>query len=149
MEIKIKSFSELTVLEYHHIMMVRVAVFVVEQECPYQEVDETDLSATHFWLEEEGKLLAYARIYQTEGQLHIGRVLVAPQARHQKLGSHLIRQVVDWIEENYPNRPIEISAQAHLQAFYGQVGFQPISAVYLEDNIPHIDMKKESSGPSV
>ncbi|MGX7195884.1 GNAT family N-acetyltransferase [Enterococcus olivae] len=147
MERKKKDFSSLTLSEYHRLMTLRVAVFVVEQNCPYQEIDEIDPTAVHFWLEEDEKILAYARIYQTNDLIHFGRVLVAPEARRQKLGTRLVQEVVDWIEEEYPGQTIEIGAQAHLQNFYGQFGFQTCSEEYLEDDIPHIDMKKESSSP--
>lgn len=143
MDVKYKRFSELHIMEYHRILALRVAVFVVEQECPYQEVDDVDLEAIHLWLEDEGEILAYARIYQSKEMLHFGRVLVKETARHQKLGSRLVQEVLDWMTERYPNQLVEIGAQAHLQNFYGSFGFEIISEVYLEDNIPHIDMKKK------
>ncbi len=143
-----KTFSELTLLEYHRIMTLRVAVFVVEQNCPYQEIDETDLTSVHFWLEDAGEIKAYARIYEAAGTVHFGRVIVAPAARNQKLGTELLRQVLDWIAGNYPQQPIEIGAQAHLQKFYGQFGFNAISEIYLEDDIPHVDMRLEKSSPA-
>jgi len=147
MESKRKAFSALTVAEYHRIMTLRVAVFVVEQNCPYQEIDAIDLTANHFWMEEDAKIIAYARIYQMGKNIHFGRVVVAPNARRQKRGTHFVQQVVDWIEEEYPGQAIEISAQAHLQSFYEQFGFQTISERYLEDGIPHVDMRKAGSSP--
>lgn len=144
MQIRTKNFSELTTLEYHCLMEIRVAVFVVEQECPYQEVDAIDLDAIHLWFADEtGTVLAYARIYQEAKSLHFGRVLVAKEMRGQRLGERLITEVMTFIEKNYPLQPIKISAQAHLQDFYGAFGFQAVSNEYLEDGIPHLDMQKK------
>ena len=139
----IKPFSELTTLEYHQILALRVAVFVVEQNCPYQEVDAIDLTATHFWLSEGAEPMAYARIYVEDQAWHIGRVVVAPKARRQKLGTTLMQQVVQWLEAQ-GHAKVTISAQAHLQDFYGQFGFVTTSKEYLEDGIPHVEMKKSS-----
>ena len=139
----IKPFSELTTYEYHQLLALRTAVFVVEQQCPYQEVDAIDLTATHFWLSEADEPIAYARIYEEHAQWHIGRVVVAPHARRQKLGTALVSQGVAWLAEQGHDE-IVISAQAHLQAFYQTFGFQATSEEYLEDGIPHIEMKKSS-----
>lgn len=144
MNIQTKAFSELTTVEYHRLLETRVAVFVVEQNCPYQEIDAIDLEATHLWFADEAEhILAYARIYQEAETVHFGRVLVAKTMRQQQLGKKLLTEVMSFIEENYPQQPIEIGAQAHLQKFYGAFGFQPISEEYLEDGIPHIDMVKK------
>lgn len=145
MKVICKHFSELTTIEYHRLLAARVAIFVVEQECPYQEVDRTDLEAWHLWLEdEEGHLVAYARIYQ-EATIHFGRVLVVKEYRQRGLGNRLVEEVLTWIHRYLPKQPIVIGAQAHLQAFYAQFGFEPISETYLEDDIPHIDMEKKTS----
>jgi ElaA protein len=84
MQIRTKNFSELTTLEYHRLMEIRVAVFVVEQECAYQEIDAIDLEATHLWFADEAdNVLAYARIYKEDNTIHFGRVLVAKEWRGQ------------------------------------------------------------------
>jgi ElaA protein len=145
MQIRTKNFSELTTLEYHRLMEIRVAVFVVEQECAYQEIDAIDLEATHLWFADEAdNVLAYARIYKEDNTIHFGRVLVAKEWRGQRLGQKLIAEVISFIEKRYPSQPIKISAQAHLQAFYGTFGFQVVSKEYLEDGIPHVDMQKNT-----
>ncbi|MFC4772120.1 GNAT family N-acetyltransferase [Enterococcus hermanniensis] len=137
----IKSTNELTPQELITIFQARTAVFVVEQDCPYQEVDEADREALHVCLEEASKLAAYARILVEPDGIHFGRVLVMKEFRGQQLGKKLVSETLAEIERRYPNRPIIISAQAHLTKFYGAFGFVTISAVYLEDDIPHVDMR--------
>ncbi|MDU5336036.1 GNAT family N-acetyltransferase [Enterococcus sp.] len=136
----IKSTDELTPQELVTILQARTAVFVVEQKCPYQEVDEADRQAVHVCIAENGTLQAYARILDEEDGVHFGRVLVVKEYRGQQLGREIVRKTLGEIEVRYPNRPVIISAQAHLADFYGSFGFEKTSDVYLEDEIPHIDM---------
>ncbi|MHC5372967.1 GNAT family N-acetyltransferase [Enterococcus sp. LJL120] len=140
MEHNIKNFSELNTFEFYQIVKKRIAIFVVEQDCPYQEVDEVDLVAFHNYFSEDGELIAYNRIYGKE-VIHIGRVIVKKDWRGTQLGVELMRAALAFIEENFPGKPVEISAQAHLQNFYGRVGFVTVSEEYLEDNIPHVQMR--------
>ncbi|MDN6639500.1 MAG: GNAT family N-acetyltransferase [Tetragenococcus sp.] len=143
METKVKSFSDLTLAQYHQLMKMRVAVFVVEQACPYQEVDDIDLSAYHFWLENNSKeIIAYARIYQEDQTIHFGRVLVKKEERQQGLGRQLIQQLMEWVAQEFSERRLHIEAQSYLQSFYASFGFQPVSETYLLDGIAHIDMEK-------
>lgn len=136
----IKSTDELTSQELLTILQIRTAVFVVEQNCPYQEVDEADRQALHVCLEEDGKIKAYARILETDDQIHFGRVLVVKEYRGQQLGRKIVKKTLKEIEKRYPNQVVVISAQAHLAEFYGSFGFKPNSEIYLEDDIPHIEM---------
>lgn len=136
----IKSTDELTSQELLTILQIRTAVFVVEQNCPYQEVDEADRQALHVCLEEDGKIKAYARILAADDQIHFGRVLVVKEYRGQQLGRKIVEKTLKEIEKRYPNRVVVISAQAHLTEFYGSFGFKPNSEIYLEDDIPHIEM---------
>lgn len=135
----LKSFSELSVQEFYAIVKERIAIFVVEQNCPYQEVDAIDPIALHHFYEEDGEILAYNRVY-VDGTVHIGRVIVNPNYRKQKLGQRLMKDTLAIIAKTYPDLPIEIGAQAHLQHFYAGVGFVTASEVYLEDDIPHVKM---------
>ena len=137
-----KPFNALTTTELFHIYQVRVAVFVVEQACAYPEVDEKDLIAQHLFYQENGEILAYARIIPAESAVHFGRVLVVKTARHLGLGRQLIEKVLTEIQHQWANKPIHIQAQTYLQDFYASFGFKAISEVYLEDGIPHIDMEK-------
>ncbi|WP_028790298.1 GNAT family N-acetyltransferase [Tetragenococcus muriaticus] len=142
MRTKIKNFNELTLLEYHQLMELRVSVFVVEQNCPYQEIDDIDLTAFHFWLENQNDMLAYARVYQKQQKIHFGRVLVKKEERKKGLGKQLIQQLIEWIERRFPEKTIYIEAQAYLREFYTNFGFQVVSEKYLLDGISHIDMQK-------
>ncbi|MFV0559932.1 MAG: GNAT family N-acetyltransferase [Enterococcus sp.] len=139
----VKPFDELTIQEFYKIIQARIAVFVVEQKCPYQEVDAIDEQALHTYLTDEtGEIIAYTRIYTEGGAVHFGRVLVAKNYRHQGLGKTIVAKTLEAIHEFFPDSPIIIGAQSHLQEFYQQFGFEAISDVYLEDDIPHIDMQK-------
>lgn len=142
MEYIVKRFDELTTKEFYQLAKVRIAVFVVEQNCPYQEIDETDPQAWHTYLRnEEGEILAYTRVYQEGGVIHFGRVLVSPDHRKEGLGKKIVGQTLAFIKEKFPKKPVVIGAQAYLKEFYGGFGFQAISEVYLEDDIPHMDME--------
>lgn len=137
-----KSFSELTTLEFYEFVKLRIEVFVVEQNCPYQEVDQTDVEAYHSWLaDENGQLLAYSRMYLEDDSLHIGRVLVHPRFRRQGLGETIMVENLAYLKEHHPKVAIDIQAQEYVQEFYQSLGFQPTSEVYLEDDIPHLDMR--------
>ncbi|MFC0322990.1 GNAT family N-acetyltransferase [Gallibacterium melopsittaci] len=142
MQLHCKKFDQLTTHELFQIYQARTAVFVVEQQCPYQEVDEIDLSAMHLWLTDQQKLVAYARIYLDQNIVHFGRVLVITSHRGYGIARQLLVHLLDFIQHTFPNQPITIQAQHYLQAFYAQFGFVATSEVYLEDNIPHIDMCK-------
>ncbi|MGM0165781.1 ElaA protein [Enterococcus sp. AZ135] len=136
----IKSTNELTAQELLTILQARTAVFVVEQACPYQEVDEADRDAVHVCLEENGELKAYARILTEGDRILFGRVLVVKKYRGQQLGREIVEKTLKEIEHRYPGQPVFISAQAHLVDFYRSFGFEQNSEIYLEDEIPHIEM---------
>jgi len=119
-------------------------VFVLEQNCPYQDVDENDLIAEHLMVLEKDRLIAYARILapdQASNYPRIGRVVVHPDFRGKKLGQSLMKRAIEKCKQDYPGLDIKISAQNHLQNFYKELGFVSVGEVYLEDNIPHIAMK--------
>lgn len=134
--------SELTAAQLYAVLALRCEVFVVEQQCAYLDVDGRDLSGEtrHLigWL--AGKPAAYARLLKNE-TVAIGRVIVAPEARGRRLGMALMEQALAACMRHWPQAGVMLSAQAHLQPFYASLGFQPSSAVYDEDGIPHIDMR--------
>ncbi|MGX7417701.1 GNAT family N-acetyltransferase [Carnobacterium gallinarum] len=137
----IKTFEELTTKELFIIYKERVKIFIVEQDCPYQDIDELDLTSLHvFKTDEDGVLLAYGRIISQDSRIHFGRIIVAKEQRGTGLGKELLTIILDHIAKQFPTREVEIQAQAYLEKFYGSFGFVPISEEYLEDNIPHIDM---------
>ncbi|KAB8312231.1 GNAT family N-acetyltransferase [Erwinia endophytica] len=139
--------SELTVTQLYQILALRNAVFIVEQHCPYQDVDGADLNGEnrHLLGMLDNQLLAYARLLAPETDdkpVKIGRVIVSGEARGLSLGYRLMEQAITLCEYYWPQYTILLSAQAHLQGFYARFGFQPVSEPYLEDNIRHIDMEK-------
>ena len=140
MEFKIQSFADLSVYQLQQIYQLRVAVFVVEQNCAYQEVDEIDVNAQHVWLEENGQILAYLRLYQLADSLHLGRVLVAPTYRKQGLAKELLGRTLTFIQQQQAPTKVQIAAQSYLLLFYQSFGFQEVSIPYLEDGIEHVDM---------
>lgn len=144
MDYYVKTFSELSTKEFYEIAKLRIAVFVVEQACPYQEIDGFDEQAIHTWLQEGKDIVGYTRIINQGETITFGRVIIHPSFRGKKIGNHLLKETLTVIETKWPNKPIVISAQAHLTGFYGAYGFVPISDVYLEDDIPHIQMRKSS-----
>ena len=140
MNFTIKPFSELTTAELHAIYTARVAVFVVEQACPYQEVDAQDPAALHIFAEQDGKVIAYCRLIPHGDSVHLGRVLVLPEHRAEKLGRKIVAFAVDYAREHFPQCSVYAQAQTYLHDFYASFGFIAQSESYLEDNIPHMDM---------
>ncbi|HGI5194733.1 TPA: GNAT family N-acetyltransferase [Streptococcus agalactiae] len=136
----VKTFDNLTTHELFQIYKLRVSVFVVEQDCPYQEVDDEDLICLHGMNWVDGQLATYYRLIPEDDKVHLGRVIVNPDFRKKGLGNQLVEYAIKFSEANYPNKPIYAQAQAYLQDFYQSFGFQPVSDIYLEDNIPHLDM---------
>ncbi|MDO5614858.1 MAG: GNAT family N-acetyltransferase [Cruoricaptor ignavus] len=139
----VKSFGELTTEELYNIIKVRINVFVVEQDCPYPDCDDTDQKALHLWAEYKGEVVAYCRIFPQGikyAETSIGRVLTNPNYRNLKLGKSLIRFAINTIEARYKTSKIRISAQDYLLKFYSDFGFQDTGKKYLEDNLPHTEM---------
>ncbi|HEY0210571.1 GNAT family N-acetyltransferase [Acerihabitans sp.] len=133
---------ELTPKRLYEILALRNAVFIIEQHCIYQDVDGRDLVGDHRHVAGylDGELCAYARILVEGEQLSIGRVIVATKTRGMNLGLQLMERALSSCATHWPERTIHLSAQAHLQSFYGRLGFRAITQVYDEDGIPHIGM---------
>lgn len=143
MEILVRKFSELTLEQLYRILKLRSEVFVVEQTCPYLDPDGLDEGAIHFFIEEEGKILAYCRVLEkgvSFPEVAIGRVLADPAARGKGLSRKLMESAIRYIIETMGETEIQIAAQAYLIDFYGSFGFKTVSEVYLEDDIPHVNM---------
>lgn len=139
----IKHFDELTALEYHHIVALRTAIFVVEQDCPYLEVDHKDLKSYHVWGEIDGETVAVVRIVEpgvSYDELSIGRVAVHKKYRGTNVGNDLMKMSIAFVEKKLGKQTIRISAQEHLQKFYHRFNFKTVSEMYLEDDIPHVEM---------
>jgi ElaA protein len=134
-------------VELYAMLKLRVDVFVVEQHCPYPELDGNDKDCLHLRLLNGGDLLACARLWRPTAEHHprIGRVAVSPAHRGKRLGEALMREAIEACQRVYPGEPIEISAQSHLQKFYGTLGFERVSEEYPEDGILHVDMVRMAS----
>lgn len=137
-------FNDLSVGKLYEILQLRVNVFVVEQECPYPELDGLDQESVHLEYEENGKVLAYARLVPAGVKYDIpsiGRVIVHPEARGRGLAKQLMTECMEYILSEWQAKEIQLQGQVYLQEFYQSFGFEPISEVYDEDGIPHVDMK--------
>ncbi len=141
------NFNQLTANTLYDILKLRVDVFVVEQACAYPELDDKDRhpQTQHLMgLSPAGDLLAYARILPpglSYPEASIGRVLVAPAVRGQGFATPLMRIAIDLALRTWPDAGIQIGAQDYLKTFYQSLGFVACSEVYLEDGIPHLDMR--------
>ena len=141
MELTIKHFDELSAQELFEIYHSRVAVFVVEQNCPYQEVDEADRHAYHLALREDGELVAYLRVVEQNvlrDEVTIGRVLSLK--RRKGYASRLLSEGIRVAEERLNAEKIVIEAQTYAMPLYEKAGFVPVSEEFLEDGIPHVRM---------
>lgn len=136
----IKTLHELSATEWHHIVKERIKVFVVEQTSSYQEVDDYDLEAVHIYKKDSGQLKAYARLFEKDGKITFGRVLLPKEGRGEGNGRKLLETVLAYARAHYPNREIEIQAEAYLKDFYASFGFKIISDKYLDYDIEHYDM---------
>lgn len=145
MEIKIKCFSELTLEELYQVLQLRSEVFVVEQDCVYQDIDGKDQKALHILGFKNDELIAYTRCFDKEiyfEEASIGRVIVRENERKSSYGHDIFKASIDVIESRFKTSKIKISAQQYLTKFYEFHGFKQTGEGYLEDGIPHIAMIK-------
>ena len=139
MVFKSKRFPELTATELYEILKVRSAIFVVEQNCPYQDIDAVDYHSLHLFYEEEGTVLAYLRAYRlSDDTVRIGRVLTLHHGTG--LGGKLLKKGLAEVREKMQPRYILIEAQCYAAGFYAREGFRVCSEEFLEDGIPHVRM---------
>lgn len=151
MEIRIKTFEELTKEELYRILQLRAEVFVVEQECPYLDVDGLDQKAHHVLGYSPENICAYTRIFRSGDYFDdpsIGRVVVSSELRGKALGKKIMEASLKYIENHLEGTHTVISAQLYLTAFYKDMGFRPEGSEYLEDDIPHIRMRRVHTTPS-
>ena len=144
MDFVIKQFYELTLDELYKILKVRTSIFVVEQNCPYQELDDLDQNSYHIYLEEDNQIIAYARVIPKDNPFHevsIGRVLVTK--RRHGYGTKIVQKAIEVAIEKYHAEKIVIEAQTYVKKMYENVGFKQISMPFLEDGIEHIKMVYE------
>jgi ElaA protein len=143
---KIKPFEDLSVHELYDILRLRSEIFVVEQNCVYLDLDGKDKVALHLYGEFEGKIVAHSRLFKpgiSFENASIGRVVVDADYRDRKWGHDLIREAISAIKNHFGESKITIGAQLYLKKFYESHGFVQTSEMYLEDDIPHIEMKRE------
>ena len=144
MKVIVKRFEELDINELYEILKLRVDVFVVEQNCPYPELDDKDKSAWHVYIREEGKITAYLRVLDPGVSFDtaaIGRVIST--RRRCGLGTTLLREGIRVARERMNTPAIKIEAQTYARTFYELQGFRQTSEEFLEDGIPHIEMTLE------
>lgn len=143
MEINTYRYNELTTNQLYSILKLRAEVFVVEQNCAYQDLDNKDNKALHLTGEINNEIIAYTRIFKKGDYFtnsSIGRVLVKKEFRKKELGKVIMEKSIEIIKKNTKEEKIEISAQKYLTKFYKDLGFKKTGKEYLEDNIPHIKM---------
>ena len=147
-EFSIKTFSELSSTEVYEMLQLRSEVFVVEQDCVYQDIDFKDQKAIHVLGYKQEQLIAYSRIFDSGDYFKypsIGRIVVKEEERKFKYGHELVDTSIQYILRNFEEKRILISAQTYLTKFYNSHGFLQQGEEYLEDGIPHIKMLREGN----
>lgn len=148
LNIEVKTFDELNKNELYELLWLRSEIFVVEQNCAYQDLDYKDQKALHLLGKKENRLVAYTRVFDAKDyfeQASIGRVLVSEPYRKFGYGHHILEASIEAIYSRFKTREILLSAQEHLLQFYNSHGFKEFGEVYLEDGIPHMKMIKDLS----
>ena len=136
-----KEFKKLELKEFYEIVQLRLETFVVEQTRIYNDLDAIDLRAIHlFHQDEEGRVDAYARIFETGVTIHFGRVAVAKGSRGQGLAKAMVEQILNLCEQRFPGRTIEIEAQEQVVGLYEKLGFQTVSEPFILVSTPHVKM---------
>ncbi len=141
-----KTFFELNIEELYQILRLRSEVFVVEQDCVYQDIDNKDQNAIHLYYIDNDEIVAYTRIFKAGDYYEnpcIGRVVVSKEERGKDFGKKIMIDSIEYIKQNIKGEKIELSAQKYLDKFYRDLGFYKIGEDYLEDGIPHQRMIKE------
>ena len=146
---QLKRFEELSPAELYAILQLRIAVFILEQQCFFQDADDKDQCSYHLMGWKEGKLIAYTRLVppgEIYTQPSIGRVVTAASERNTGAGRELMKRSIEACENLFDKQPIKIGAQLYLEKFYSSLGFERVSEVYIEDGIPHIYMVRKADG---
>ena len=142
MKLKAKYFAELTSVELYEILRARAEIFVVEQNCVYQDLDRIDYDSLHLFYEKEGNVTAYARAFwknKQEKVVQLGRVLTVVHGKG--LGRKLLQESIKAVKEQFAPNKIYIEAQCYAMGFYEREGFRICSEEFLEDGIPHVEME--------
>ena len=140
--VMIKSFEELNKTDFYQIVQLRIAVFIIEQDCPYPDLDDLDQESQHVWIKNQNEIVSYLRITPPGSRFiepSLGRIVTKQNYRSKGFAENLIKQAINHICAEEPEA-IRISAQSYLEKYYEKFGFFKASDEYLEDNIPHIEM---------
>ncbi len=143
MNFEFKTFNELTTTELYAILQLRSEIFVVEQNCVYNDLDGFDLQATHQFLKKNGEIIAYSRLLKPGTRFFdfsIGRVVVKNSERGKNIGIEMMKSAKKFVFDEWKADKIKISAQKYLRKFYEDLGFKITTEEYLEDGIPHFGM---------
>jgi len=143
--IQTKTFQELTTKELYDLLQLRSEVFVVEQNCVYQDIDGKDEKALHVIGKKNNIIVAYTRIFKPGDYFinaSIGRVVVSEENRQYKYGYYIMEASIKTVKEYFNTTTIKLSAQLYLKKFYNNLGFKEVGEEYLEDGVPHIMMVK-------
>lgn len=145
LDIQTKTFEQLNTKELYDLLQLRSEVFVVEQDCVYQDIDGKDQKAFHMLGYKNKNLVAYTRIFKPGDyfkEASIGRVVVKETQRQYSYGYDIMNASVEAIQKHFKTSDIRISAQTYLKRFYNNLGFKEVGEEYLEDGIPHVNMIK-------
>lgn len=148
MEFTFKHFAELTTTELYDILKLRAEIFVVEQDCVYNDLDNLDKEAVHQFIQRDGEIVAYSRLLQPGTRFNdysIGRVIVRESERGTGLGIQMMKEAKTYITTEWKASKIKISAQKYLRKFYEDLGFVVVTEEYMEDGIPHFGMLYEAN----
>jgi ElaA protein len=146
LSISIKNFKELTTKELYDLLQLRSEVFVVEQDCVYQDIDGKDNNALHILGYKNKEIVAYTRVFKAGDyfdEASIGRVVVAINERQYKYGYDIMKASIEAVKSHFNTTKILLSAQVYLKTFYNNLLFFEVGEEYLEDGIPHIKMLRE------
>ncbi|TQI66107.1 GNAT family N-acetyltransferase [Clostridium sp. KNHs216] len=150
MQLIVKRFEELTVEELYEILKIRVSVFVVEQNCPYQEIDGKDKQSFHVYLKDDDGIQAYLRVIDkgvSYDEVSIGRVIAVK--RRNGIGSKILSEGIKVAKSKLKATAIRIEAQTYAKEFYEKQGFKQVSGIFLEDGIPHVQMLLDCVSPAL
>lgn len=136
-----KSFDQMGGRELFDVLRLREQVFTIGQQCSEPDIDDIDLRSTHLFAYDNDNLVAYLRIYDKNNAKTLGRVVVNPDYQGKGLGRKLMKQAILYLDKNFPDKPIQMSAQHYLEKFYQSLGFVSIGAIYKEADIDHIFMQ--------
>ena len=142
MNVTIKSFNRLTCQELYRILQLRSEVFILEQRIVCQDMDDIDLNALHVCLKSDSTVTdGYLRLFEQDGIVHIGRVLVAKALRGRHLGAALMKVAIDTAGKHFPGLPIRLHSQEQAVGFYEKLGFRICSERFMEEGVPHFEME--------